>query len=152
MQINGITSIPSFTIRWTEPVGAARTRRFELDVDVVGEVTGNVRGHITARTTDNLGRLPWGSDQAQTRILRGADSARAVEQLWKQVKRDRFEQWMPKVDERSGRMDRSDLELVINRGANSQHVYRVDLTAATQPVYDLLDAVTRIHTDVRLHP
>ena len=151
--MQAITPVPKFTIRWTEPLGALRTRQHELDVNVLGESgTTPLRGHVTAHTEDNLGPLPAGSARSETRFLRDADAMSAVESLWKQVKRDRIEQWIPRAADDVGRLDRDDIELVVERGANDHQVFRTDLNSAPQPVQDLLSAAARIHADVRLHP
>ncbi|MCB0877565.1 MAG: hypothetical protein KDC46_01090 [Thermoleophilia bacterium] len=153
--MQAITPIPQFTVRWTEPLGALRTRQHELDVNVVGESgTSPLRGHVTAHTEDNLGPIPAGGSRSETRFLRGEDAMGAVESLWKQVKRDRIEQWIPEVTGTDpGRLDRNDIELVVNRnGSESPQVFRTDLEHAPQPVQDLLAAAAHIHADVRLHP
>ncbi len=145
------TPVPQFTVRWTEPLSGLRTRVHALDVNVVGESGASpLRGHVTAHTEDNLGPIPAGGARAETRMLRGADEMTAVEALWKQVKRDRVEQWIPKAAPDVGRMDRDDIELVVHRGANDVQTFRTDLDDAAQPVQDLLAAAAKLHTDVRL--
>jgi hypothetical protein len=74
----------------------------------------------------------------------------ALESLWKQVKRDRIEQWIPKAAPDVGRMDRDDIELVVHRAADDVQTFRTDLDDAAQPVRDLLAAAAKLHTDVRL--
>ncbi len=146
------TPVPQFTVRWTEPLSGLRTRVHSLDVNVTGESTPSPIGHVTAHTEDNLGPIPAGGARAETRILRGPDEMTAVEALWKQVKRDRVEQWIPQAAPDVGRMDRDDIELVVRRGANDVQTFRTDLDDAAQPVLDLLAAAAKLHADVRLHP
>lgn len=147
-----ITPVPHFTVRWTEPLGALRTRQHELDLNLVGESgTSPLRGHISADTKDNLFSLPAGSHRGDTRMVNDEAGADVIEGLWKQIKRDRIEQWIPKVEGESGRLDRNDLELVVTRGANDVQTFRTDIKQAPQPVLDLLAAAAKIHADVRLH-
>jgi hypothetical protein len=146
------TPVPHFTIRWTEPLSGLRTRVQSLDVNVSGESGASPVGHVTARTEDNLGPIPAGGARAETRILRGPEAMTAVEAIWKQVKRDRVEQWIPQAAPDVGRMDRDDIELVVHRGANDVQTFRTDLDDAAQPVKDLLAAAAKLHTDIRLHP
>ena len=144
------TPVPHFTIRWTEPLAGLRTRVQSLDVNVLGESgTSPLRGHVTSRTEDNLGPLPAGGVRAETRILSTPEQVGVVESLWKQVKRDRIEQWVPQAGPDVGRMDRNDFELVVNRG-NDVQTFRTDLKTAAQPIQDLLAAAARLHADVRL--
>jgi hypothetical protein len=146
-----ITPVPQFTVRWTEPLGALRTRQHELSMNLVGESGSSpLRGHITADTQDNFFSVPAGGRRGETRTVRDAAGAAVIQDLWKQVKRDRIEQWIPRAPEDAGRLDRRDIELVVTRGAGKVETFRTDLRDAPQPVLDLLAAAAKIHTDVRL--
>jgi hypothetical protein len=127
-----------------------RTREHALDVRVAGEGgTTPLRGHITADTKDQLGPLPGGGRISDTKIVKTPADVTAVEALWKQIKRDRVEQWLTKTDAPS-KLDRDDIELIVQRGADRVEYFRADLEHAPQPIQDLLAAAAHIHAEIRL--
>lgn len=146
-----IRPIPQFSVRWAEPNGI-RTRTHSLDVQVRGESGGSVPllGAVTSHTEDNLGPIPLGGSQSETRFLRDAAHLDAVADIWNQVKRDRIEKWIPRAPADAGRLHRDEIELVVTRGANDVQRFRTGLDDAPQPIRDLLSAAAKLHTDTRL--
>lgn len=146
-----LISIPKFTVRWTEPLSGMRTREHALDANVLGESGRTpLRGHITAATKDQLGPLPGGGARAETHVIRDMDAAKAVEQIWKLVRRDQMEKWLTAV-EPGERLGRNKLELVVERNGRTQAFRVNDLARAPQPVQDLLSAVASLHAQIRMH-
>ena len=146
-----ITSVPHFRLRWTEPLAGLRKREHVLDVNIKGESdAAPLRGSITALSKDQLGPLPGGGLISSGRIVNDTADAQAASDLWRQVRADRITHWIPAESE-AGKLDRSDLELQVIRGADNVEVYRSDIDRAAQPVQDMLSAAAKLHADIRLH-
>jgi hypothetical protein len=97
-----------------------------------------------------LGALPAGTHRGNAHMIRDAAAAAPVEALWRQIKRDRVEQWLQPVGADAGRLRRNELELVVRPGSSSERAYRVSLENASQPIQDLLAATAKLHTDTRM--
>lgn len=148
-----VPGMPPFSIRWTEPNG--RLGKVEHTVDVKVHVPTDAKpvltGHVTATSADFIGRIPSGSLISTSRVVNDDADLALASNLWKTVRDSHVNQWVPAAAAPGGKLDRDDMELVVQRGKDKFEVYRTDIGKGAQPIQDVLAAAGHVVGELRLH-